>query len=181
MSLQEKVDILSLVEEEVKEKFIKDDGIMMFQSFLPRGIGLVTMNGDKHLVATRRFEAGEMIFKNHAQIILKDDMANKKFVLEVDGKYHLLDNEHHFIHRDEYSEMLGFDCFMDHSCSPNTYQNYINREEYVLYARKTIYPGEKVTCDYMALENGALGLKNAGTSSFRCNCGASNCYGMLVC
>ena len=185
LSLQEKINILHLVEEEIKSKFIVDDNVKVFNSQLPGGIALKQgANLDSHLMATQKFEAGQLLFRNRAEIINNDDLECKKFVLEVDGKYILLDNYHHFIHRQGgYAEMLGFDSFMDHSCSPNTYQEYIDRENYAVYAKKAISPGEKITCDYLALDNGSLGIlgSNVGTSSFVCNCGESNCKGMLVC
>ena len=180
LSLCEKVNILSYVEQEIKDKFIKDDNVVIFTSTLPTGIGLVCNGDEQHLVATKRFDAGETIFTNHCTIVSKSDLSSKTFVVEIDGKYILLDKEHHFIHRDEYAEFLGFDSFMDHSCNPSTEQRYTSEEEYTLKAKRTILPGEKVTCDYTKLD-GALGMKNAGTSSFQCKCGEINCYGMLVC
>jgi SET domain-containing protein len=77
--------------------------------------------------------------------------------------------------------MLGFDSFMDHSCAPTAEQEYINKYEYVVRAKKVILPGDKITCDYMALDNRAVDLKNIGKSSFVCKCGESNCKGVLVC
>ena len=136
-----------------------------------------------------------------------EDLRSKKFLLDVDGKYILLDKDHHFIYRDGYAEMLGkskkgdcsstiipdgallltytvvclgFDSFMDHSCSPSTEQEYITKHEYVVRAKKIILPGEKITCDYGFLQNDVAKQKNLGTS-FVCKCGESNCRGALVC
>lgn len=184
LSIHEKVEILHLCEDEIKEKFITSENVKVFQSCLPEGISIASTDGEeKHHIATRNFEPGDIIFKNRVEIISRDELAsNKTFVLEVDGKFHLLDKDHHFIYRAEYSEMLGFDSFMDHSCSPNTHQVYTNKEEYVVYASKTILRGDKITCDYMvALDNTAVGSKNVSTTTFKCNCGESNCYGVLVC
>jgi len=108
LPLQTKVDILHMVEEEIKDKFMQEENVAIYKSYLPQGIGLVTSNDDgSHLVATRRFEIGQPIFVNGAELIPKDDLASKTFVLDVDGKYILLDKEHHFIYRDGYAEMLG--------------------------------------------------------------------------
>lgn len=184
LDLNEKVSILHLCEDEIKDRFFAAEGITVFRSSLPRGISIVTEDdGAKTLVATRNIEAGDAVFENCAQIVTKADLeSGKKHLLELDdGKYHLLDNEHHFIHRDEYAEMLGFDSFMDHSCSPNTRQAYTDRETYVVYASKNIRLGDKITCDYMALSNEAVGAANSGTATFRCNCGEANCKGVLVC
>ena len=171
-----------MAEEEIKNNFIIKEGVTIFQSDLPESIDLITRDGDdKYLIATRRFEVGEVVFKNRAEIIPKGNLASNNYMLEVDGKYYLLNSDHHFIHRNEYAEMLGFDSFMDHSCSPNTCQVYIDKEDYIVYAAKTILPGEKVTCDYMSLENKAMGISNNGSAFFKCNCGESNCYGVLVC
>ena len=182
LSLQTKVDILHMVEEEIKDKFLEEENVVVYQSYLPQGIGLVTSSEDgNHLVATRRFEIGQPLFINSAELIPKGDLISKKFVLDVDGKYILLDPEHHFIYRDGYAEMLGFDSFMDHSCAPSTDQTYVTKNEYVVRAKKIILPGDKITCDYMALENSVVNMKNLGTSSFVCKCGESNCKGALVC
>lgn len=108
LPLQTKVDILHMVEEEIKDKFMQEENVVLYKSYLPRGIDLVTSSEDgTHLVATRRFEIGQPLFINGAELIPKDDLASKTFVLDVDGKYILLDKEHHFIYRDGYAEMLG--------------------------------------------------------------------------
>jgi SET domain-containing protein len=70
---------------------------------------------------------------------------------------------------------------MDHSCSPCTEQEYVNKNEYVVRAKKNIMPGDKITCDYMvALDNSAVGMLNIATTSFVCECGEINCKGMIV-
>ena len=159
------------------------EGIKVFRSRLPQGIRIATRDGaDKCHIATRSFEAGDVIFRNRVETISRDELAmGKNYVLEVDGKYYLLDIGHHFVHRTGYAEMLGFDSFMDHSCAPNTYQLYMSKEEYVVYASKAIRQGEKITCDYNTLDNTVLGSKNIGTATFKCMCGEINCYGILVC
>ena len=184
MSIQEKVNILHLCEDEIKDKFISTENIKVFRSILPNGIDIATLDGNesKYHIATRNFEPGDIIFNNRVEIISKEDLESGEiYVLELDGGFHLLDKDQHFVHRSEYAEMLGFDSFMDHSCAPNTYQVYNNKEEYTVYASKAIAPGDKITCDYHALDNTAVGLKNVGTSTFKCLCGERNCYGILVC
>jgi hypothetical protein len=176
LPLTEKVGILHLCEEEIKDKFIAAEDITtVFKSCLPPGVGIATRDGNDHyLVAKRDFKVGEIVFTNHAEIIPKCDVSStKRYLLNVDDKYYLLDSDHHFIHRAEYSEMLGFDSFMDHSCSPNTRQVYTNVENYVVTASKAIRSGDKITCDYMALDS-------MGTDTFTCTCGESNCQGTLI-
>lgn len=72
---------------------------------------------------------------------------------------------------------------MDHSCSPTTEQVYITKDVYIVRAKKTILPGDKITCDYLALNNDAPGMnmKNHGTFAFECHCGENNCKGSIVC
>ena len=186
LSLKEKVSILDKAEEEIKSKFIQDENVKIYETQLPHGIAIKQdpASLENYLIATKSFGAGEIVFYNRVEIISKEDLEAKKFVLKVEsGNYILLDNYHHLIHRQGgYAEMLGFDSFMDHSCSPNTYQEYIDRTNYVVYAKKTIRAGDKVTCDYLALNNKAEGVEgsNVGTSSFMCNCGESTCRGLLV-
>eukprot|EP00986_Skeletonema_menzelii_P017074 scaffold17363_cov145-Skeletonema_menzelii.AAC.10 len=182
LPLQTKVELLDMVEEEIKDKFLQEEHVTVYKSYLPQGIGLVTSSIDgSHLVANRRFEIGQPLFINSAELVPMDDLTSRVFLLDVDGKYILLDKDHHFIYRDGYAEMLGFDSFMDHSCSPSTEQEYITKHEYVVRAKKVILPGDKITCDYGCLENGVAKQKNLGTSSFACKCGENNCRGSLVC
>lgn len=108
LPLQTKVELLKMVEEEIKDKFLQEEDVAVYKSYLPQGIGLVTSSADgSHLVATRRFEIGQPLFINSAELIPMEDLRSKKFLLDVDGKYILLDKDHHFIYRDGYAEMLG--------------------------------------------------------------------------
>ena len=177
------MDILHLCDPEVRENFLATVGITVFRSRLPDGIGVVT-SGDgqeKYLVATRGFEVGDVIFENRVERIMRNsDLANE-YLLEVDGVYHLLGTEEHFIHRTDYVEMIGFDCFMQHSCSPNAHHVYSDGENYIVYATKSILRGGVITCDYMALDNQAVGLETLVTITFKCTCGEKNCRGILRC
>jgi hypothetical protein len=183
LPIQEKVNILHHCEDEIKDKFIATENIRLFRSFLPEGITIATTDDDeKYQIATRKFEPGDIIFINRVEIISQSDLASSKtYVLELDGKFHLLDKDHHLVHRTEYAEMLGFDSFMDHSCEPNTHQVYVSKEEYIVYASKTVAQGDKITCNYQALDNTAVGYKNVGTATFKCMCGEQTCVGLLVC
>lgn len=108
LPLQTKVELLDMVEEEIKDKFLQEEDVAVYRSYLPQGIGLVTSSTDgSHLVATRKFEIGQPLFINSAELIPMEDLRSKKFLLDVDGKYILLDKDHHFIYRDGYAEMLG--------------------------------------------------------------------------
>ena len=182
LSIEDKVSILHMAEDEIRDKFFSSNDIDLLRSTTPAGIKLVMQEGDNHLIATKRFTKGEKIFTNRATILTKDDALDEKtYVLEVDGQYVILTPEHHFIHRQTYAEAVGFDSFMDHSCEPNTNQHYISQVEYESFAERDIYPGEKITCDYTRLANDSMGLPNMGTSSFQCKCGSSKCKGTLVC
>lgn len=174
--------MLHLCEKEIKNNFIATENILVFQSYVPEGMGIAAFDGEQYQIATRIFEPGDIVFSNRVEILPKDELVSSKiYLLQVDGKFFLLDKDHHFVHRTDYVEMLGFDSFMDHSCSPNTFQVYSNKEEYTVYASKTIAVGDKITCDYQALDNTAVGNKNVGTATFKCLCGESNCYGVLIC
>ncbi len=97
-----------MVDEEIKDKFLKEENVVVHKSYLPQGIDLVTSTKDgSHLVATRRFEISQPLFINSAKLIPMDDLTHMNFVVDVDGQYILLDKEHHFIFRYGYAEMLG--------------------------------------------------------------------------
>ena len=113
MDLAEKVAILHLCDKEIIEKFINTERFTLFHSPMPQGIGIATRDDGVSLIATRCFNRGDVVFKNRLEIIPTCDLASNKYLLEVDDKYYLLDNDHHFIHRTNYAEMLGFDSFME--------------------------------------------------------------------
>ena len=174
LSLEEQVSIMHLCEAEILDAFFKESkDAVLLHSNLPEGLDVVLQSGDNHLIATRRFEAGEEVFTNTATLVPLED-ANKKFVLEFNGRYVLLDNMNHFIHRHQYVESVGFDSFMDHSCEPNTTQEYKDSAVYTVVADRTILPGERLTCDYGTLQCIA-------SSKFVCRCGASQCRGVIEC
>lgn len=183
LSLRQKADILHLCEHEVREKFLASEDIRVFRSTLPDGISIFASgNGrEKYLVSTNGYEVGDVIFKNRIERLTKNSDLPTDCLLDVNGIYHLLSIEEHFIHRTDYVEMIGFDCFMQHSCSPNAHQVYSDGENYVVYATKSILPGGVITCDYMALDNEAVGLESHVTITFQCTCGEKNCRGILRC
>eukprot|EP00804_Cyclotella_cryptica_P011495 CCRYP_017052-RA/>CCRYP_017052-RA protein AED:0.13 eAED:0.13 QI:0/0/0/1/0.66/0.5/4/0/396 len=180
LGLKEKIELLPFVEDEIKEKFISGANFTVVTSSLPNGIDIQKIkNGnfsEHHLVATKKYEVGEVVFSNQAVILPRDD--DTTFVLNVDEKYFLL-NRDHFIHREHYMEMVGFDSFMDHSCDPNCKMTYTQRDIYEMSATKTISAGEKITCNYMQME--CLGMRTAGIESFECSCGEPNCVGIIIC
>ena len=192
LSLIEKVDILHLVDSDVRTKFLQgtNSTLKKFRSHLPEGIDIDISGDQKFLVATRTFEVGDVIFENTIVQLMRSDGLDDEYLLEVDHgqgqkqqnmSYHLLSTDEHMIHRTDYVEMIGFDCFMQHSCSPNGHQVYRNETEYVIYATKTIEQGGTITCDYMALDNQVVGLESRPTIEFLCLCGEKNCRGMLRC
>ncbi len=178
--MKEKIELLPFVEEEIKEKFIRCCNLTIVTSTLPEGIDIQKVKNDHssehHLVATKRYEVGEVVFSNQAIILPRDD--DTTFVLNISGKYFLL-NRDHFIHREHYMEMVGFDSFMDHSCDPNCKMTYTKRDVYEMTATKTIFRGEKITCNYMQME--CFGVCTAGIESFKCGCGELNCVGTVIC
>jgi hypothetical protein len=68
--------------------------------------------------------------------------------------------------------LLGFpDRHINHSCDPNAYlvyeQNYCH-----LVARRTIFAGDEITCDY--------NINITGGTAWPCHCGAPRCRGRTV-
>jgi SET domain-containing protein len=60
-------------------------------------------------------------------------------------------------------------CFMNHSCSPNTFTRVIGRHV-EFYALRNIMPGEELTCSYG---------ESYHEGKRRCTCGAETCEGFL--
>lgn len=175
LNLEDQVSIMHLCEPEILETFFSErSDVYLICSDTPQGLEAILQKGDNHLVATRKFDAGEEIFTNKSLLFTPEDSMRKKFVLKCDGKYTLLDNMNHFIHRDDYVESVGFDSFMDHSCDPNTTQEYKDNATYTVYAHRDIAVGERITCDYDTL--GCI-----ASARFVCNCGTSKCRGFIEC
>jgi hypothetical protein len=107
LSLQAKVEILHLVEEEIKDKFLQEENVVILQSFIPHGIDLVSGESGTHLIATKGFGIGEPLFTNRAELVSIDDLAEKKYVLDIGGLFFLVETEHHVIFRDGFAEILG--------------------------------------------------------------------------
>eukprot|EP00956_Cyclotella_meneghiniana_P031722 scaffold84212_cov72-Cyclotella_meneghiniana.AAC.3 len=183
LSTKEKIRLLHLVDKDIKEQWLKDEEVTIFETTLPDGID-IRCNKDEHdydMIAKVKFEVGDILFTNDAKIIEQGHVSDKVYILDVGGGsfFVQLNPSEHFIHRGDYCEMLGFDSFMNHSCSPNTHQRYHDQTKYSVIASKTILPGESVTCDYTKLGNDALGLESIVTSEFLCSCGSPNCKGII--
>jgi hypothetical protein len=60
---------------------------------------------------------------------------------------------------------------LNHSCDPNTWEQYEGRASY-LVARREIAAGEEITCDY--------NINIADGTAWPCRCGAARCLGTTV-
>jgi hypothetical protein len=63
------------------------------------------------------------------------------------------------------------DRYLNHSCDPNTWEQYEGRASY-LVARREIAGGEEITCDY--------NINIADGTAWPCRCGAARCLGTTV-
>lgn len=61
------------------------------------------------------------------------------------------------------------DCYVNHSCDPNAYVEYLGDCMY-LVARRDISPNEEICLDYL--------VNNEGGDSWKCDCEATRCRGM---
>jgi len=149
-------------------------------SSLPYGISIHETKEGNSLVATKRFENGELLFVN--TITKRPVSTNLKYTLLVDHKYYQIEPRIHFIRREEgYMEELGFDMLMDHSCSPNTRTSYISSTTYEIHAKRQIEAGEKITCDYMSdFTSPSLVSAVDPMETFVCTCKSANCRGFIM-
>jgi len=186
LTLEEKVRILHRCDETILQRFLKENPkIVLCPSALPEGVTLLTHEtcDQMSLAASRKFRAGEVVYTNQAKIIAKDEFLNKTYILKVGGRYRLLDHNDHFIHRPNSTvEYLGFDLLQNHSCEPNTDHIYENATTYSVRASRDILPGESLTVDYARLENDQAvdGLESLPTLQFNCQCGSTNCRGVVI-
>ena len=182
LSLCEKLRIMHQCEDEIVDQFLRENkNITLFQSNLPKESKLVRRDDEEtFLVAGRKFEEGEVVYKNQASIIPLGELSTKIFTLKLDGHFILIDHLNHFIHRPGYVESLGFDIFQDHSCDANTIQNYHDMTTYTVRSKRLINSGERLTIDYCDLKNKAKNIEHIPSSSFICKCGSSGCRGLIV-
>jgi hypothetical protein len=180
LTMAQKIEILSIADDEVIDLFLNDNTNIHILDVLkscPEGVEINSEDKNNFfLTSSKDFLTGDVIFRNKVQIIT-DPL--EVFILKVDKKYVLLNIYDHFIHREDYREMLGFDTFMNHSCDPNTYQYYNSKDEYTVFAKRDITKDECLSCDYSELENSVLSLKSLATTRFSCMCGSTNCRGKL--
>jgi hypothetical protein len=80
---------------------------------------------------------------------------------------------------DNVRQVYGFDCYMDHSCEPNTHCPLVSRSAtkmcYDCHAIRDIHPGDQITCDYDAFEWEADGHQIP-----QCGCGSKQCRGKVM-
>ncbi|KAL7557961.1 hypothetical protein ACA910_020330 [Epithemia clementina (nom. ined.)] len=194
LSLAEKIRIMPMCDSEIVHLFFRENpDMILLESTIPYpNIRLIVAPEEAYIVAARPFAPGDLIFSNQATIISLTNFLQQTFVLKLveenDSEnptpvkkiyFILLDKDRHFIHRPSYVESVGFDSFMDHSCNPNSQQHYENATTYSVYARRTICPGDKITCDYLKLDNEAEKQQNVAKICFLCSCGEENCRAQI--
>ena len=180
LSLEQKVELLPFVDDEIKDLFICDHPnvvIVDMEETCPDGVSINYSDPSNiFLVSTKSYSPGDVIYHNTAMIVTDEHLI---YVAKVGNQCTILVPDEHFIHREGYKEMLSFDTYMNHSCSPSTTQQYHSKTEYTVYSKAFISPGDPLTCDYTALENHALHLQSLPTTRFNCQCGSPQCRGEL--
>lgn len=186
LTFTEKIRYLHLVDDDMRSCFFADyPDLPIIESPLPPGIGLKIENDEEKtpsvsLVATKPFKAGQEVFTNQALLVEPD--LELRILLHTGGRYFLLTGKDHFLYREDYAEILGFDCFMDHACEPSVSQEYSaqSKGKYTVHALRDIAVGHKLTCDYEKdLDNKSLGESNLTTIAFKCICGSTKCRGTI--
>lgn len=145
-------------------------------ALMPQGVDVAEYGEGWELVATRDFKAGELVFRNTSTAVTD---PRTTIVMGMRGKYRLADFEEHGIKREGYVEFPGFDAFMNHSCDPNTAQRYLSELDYEVRAARDIRAGDRITCDYNALDHGLV-TKLIPTRTFDCRCGSRSCRGKIA-
>ena len=70
--------------------------------------------------------------------------------------------------------------FVNHSCAPNCEAYVFDGRAYV-YAMRDIAVGEELTFDYRLGPANRSERAEPDAAEYRCNCGAANCRGTLLC
>lgn len=66
-------------------------------------------------------------------------------------------------------DVYGFDSFMNHSCVPNTYVRWNNKDSYTHIVKKNINIGDECTVDYRTI------YPRKYLPIFKCECGSPSC------
>ena len=110
------------------------------------------------IIAKKAFAKGEKIFTSFAVPWLEEFPDDVQFFLN--GKKFTHNREiHTYIVGESFAIYSGWNCFMNHSCDPNTggfdYVYPSETEEkfsFTAVALKSIAPGDELTCDYNTFE-----------------------------
>ncbi len=99
-------------------------------------------------------------------------LNQKTYKINVDNHTYRINNKNYF---------TFFDCFMNHSCEPNT-KLILENNKCLIYAIKNINCLDELTCDYNEdiKELSKLG-KITITNIFNCNCQSKNCKKIIYC
>lgn len=108
----------------------------------------------KGLFAVRDFKKGEVVTHWDTSHVVAKDQYNQ---LPPDIKEHTSNAG-----EDMYIIVQEPECFMNHSCEPNTYVDFARD-----IALRDIKKGEEITSDYSS--------DSVGELSFTCNCASKNC------
>lgn len=104
------------------------------------------------IISKKYFKIGDLIAAPYSGVILN---KRKLHTVQIGRDKHLLDE--------------WFAGILAHSCNPNTRLDQIKNS---FYAIKDILPGDSITHDYDATEDGLSRV-------FNCNCEAVNCRGII--
>lgn len=129
------------------------------------------------IVSKKFFKEGEEIYKTFSVPWLKEFPENIQFFINGQKFTHNRDF-HSYQSKDKVALYSGWDCFINHSCDPNTTSVDCTlpsqKEEkffFTVVALKPIAPGDEITCDYNTFEWDSLPDQQIE----KCFCGSDIC------
>jgi hypothetical protein len=117
-----------------------------------------TIDKGNSIIANENFEARDVIFPFIGELVPLDEATDKS--LQITDDFCI-------------ESTAGFDNNLNHSCNPNCYIDFTNRNQPVLVALRDIKKGEELSFNYNATDYDLYDPRC--TCSFHCNCGAPNC------
>ncbi len=149
----------------------------IFEAKIPDGIVLRDCGYGLGLFATQPFKAGDVLYKNHYQIV-KD--VEKSYLLHTDqGDFPFSTTTHTVSIGNGNRLFYSFESFINHSCDPNTLTlstpAMMLRNEYYQVAVKDIEVGEELFCDYNMFD---YDCRDEG--GIECRCGAAVCRKQII-
>jgi len=142
---------------------------------VPKNIRIINDKYHK-IISKDNINKNKLIYQTELAIVNDD-----KIEITLNEKTYKIDTVNHTYLVNNLKYFTQYDCFMNHSCDPNT-RLVLEKNKIKVCSIKNIIIGEELTCDYNNDIEEFSKLGNVTiTDSFVCNCGKENCQKIIYC